>query len=81
MSRTTLDLDPSLIEGLKHMAARGRESMSRVANQLLREALQRRQRVPEEVPKFRWHTVPDGRPTPGFDPATRDYLDMIDEPT
>ncbi len=80
MSRTTLDLASGLIEELKHLAAAGRESMSRLTNRLLRRAVRDegaagRQRVPAAS----WHVVPDGRPAAGFDPASRDYLDRLDE--
>lgn len=79
MSRTTLDLDPGLIEELKHLAARGRESLSRTANRLLREALQREQRAQETGQPFQWHIADGAEPTAGFDPADRAYLDMLDE--
>lgn len=79
MSRTTLDIDPRVIEELKHLAAEQRESMSKVANRLLREALQQEQAHSATGPPLRWNLVEGGSPTPGFDPATRDYLDLIDE--
>jgi len=79
MSRTTLDIDPQLIEELKHVAAEQRESMSKVANRLLREALQHERVVGAAEPPLRWNVVEEGVPTSGFDPATRDYLDLIDE--
>ena len=79
MSRTTLDIDPHVIEELKHMAAEQRESMSKVATRLLREALQREQARGVAEPPFRWNVVQDGTPAAGFDPATREYLDLIDE--
>ena len=78
MSRTTLDIDPHIIKELKHMAAEQRDSMSKVANRLLRDALQREQAGGAEPP-LRWNVVQDGTPASGFDPATRDYLDLIDE--
>lgn len=80
MSRTTLDLDPGLIEELKQVAAEERQSMSRLANRLLRQALDRLRREQRRPGTFRWHVLEDGRPAEGFDPATRDYLDLLDEP-
>ena len=79
MSRTTLDIDPAVIEELKHVAAEQRESMSRVANRLLRDALQRGRDVGAAQAPWRWNVVDEGTPARGFDPATRDYLDLIDE--
>lgn len=79
MSRTTLDIDPHVIEELKHMAAEQRDSMSKVANRLLRDALQRERARGVAEPQLRWNVVQDGTPASGFDPATRDYLDLIDE--
>lgn len=52
--------------------------MSRLAAILLREALQREDRGDVARRPFRWH-VSEAGPAPGFDPANRDYLDMLDE--
>ena len=79
MSRTTLDIDAQVIEELKHMAAEQRDSMSKVANRLLRDALQRERARGVAESSLRWNVVPDGTPASGFDPATRDYFDLIDE--
>lgn len=78
MARTTIDLDAALIEELKMVAARRRISMSRLAANLLREALRRE--AQEQAPRrpFRWEVSESG-PAPGFDPANRDYLDLLDE--
>jgi len=78
MARTTVDLDSGLIRELKHVAANSGQSMSRVVNQLLRDALERSQTT-VETRSFSWHTVPDGEPALGFDPASREYLDLLDE--
>lgn len=79
MTRTTLDLDQGLIQELKHLAARGRESMSRTANRLLRDALQREQQDRYEPRPLRWHVAEGAAPAEGFDPADRGYLDLLDE--
>lgn len=79
MPRTTIDLDAGLIERLKTLAARRRVSMSRLAAVLLREALRREEEERARPRPFRWH-VSDSGPAPGFDPANRDYLDLLDEP-
>jgi hypothetical protein len=79
MSRTTLDIDPHVLEELKHMAAEQGTSMSKVASRLLRDALQR-DRAPDAAgASLRWHAAEGGKPAPGFDPATRDYLDLLDD--
>jgi hypothetical protein len=79
MTRTTIDLDPDLLEELKHIAARGRESMSRAANRLLHKAVRDEREAVERTPPLRWHVVEGGSFGPGFDPANRDYLDLLDE--
>ena len=79
MARTTLDLDPGLIRELKYLAARGRESMSRTANRLLRDALERQQRERFEPRPLPWHVAEGAAPAEGFDPADRAYLDLLDE--
>lgn len=80
MTRTTLDLDSGLIQELKHLAAQGRESMSRTANRLLRDALQRQQRERYDARPLPWHVAEGAAPAEGFDPADRTYLDLLDEP-
>ena len=78
MTRTTLDLDAGLIRELKYLAARGRESMSRTANRLLRDALQRQRKGAEEPRPLAWHVAEGAAPVEGFDPADRAYLDLLD---
>jgi hypothetical protein len=78
VSRTTLDLDPGLLEELKHLAAKRRESMNGVAGRLLREALARELQEDEQTAlPLVWHVAERARPAPGFDPRTRDYLDLL----
>lgn len=79
MPRTTIDLDAALIEQLKTLAARQRISMSRLTARLLREALRREREEGGRPRPFRWQVSESG-PAPGFDPANRDYLDVLDEP-
>lgn len=79
MTRTTIDLDPHLLEEIKHIAARQRESMSRVANRLLQKALRQEQETGQEARPFRWRVAEGGTLAPGFDPANRDYLDLLDD--
>ena len=79
VARTTLDLDPALVEELKHLAASAKESMSRTANRLLRETLQRMREARPQKKTFLWHVVARGKPAEGFDPANREYLDDLDE--
>lgn len=79
MTRTTIDLDQGLLEEIKALAARSRESMSRLANRLLRDAVNREKRARTGERPLRWNVVEDGRPAPGFEPADRSYLDLLDE--
>ena len=79
MPRTTVDLDPDLIKQLKHLAADARQSMNQVVNRLLSSALKRELKVAQERSPFQWNVVPKGVPAPGFDPASRDDMDLLDE--
>ena len=79
MPRTTIDLSSDLIKQLKHLAADARQSMNQVVNRLLRSALRRELKVTQELSPFQWNVVPKGVPAPGFDPASRDYMDLLDE--
>jgi hypothetical protein len=79
MPRTTIDLSSDLIKQLKHLAADARQSMNQVVNRLLRSALKRELKVAQERSPFQWNVVPKGAPAPGFDPASRDYMDLLDE--
>jgi len=79
MPRTTIDLESALLRELKHRAAESGESMSRTVSRLLRIALQRLGPDRPHAKRVRWNVVPDGEPAPGFDPATRGYLDLLDE--
>ncbi len=79
MSRTTVDLDPVIIRKLKHIGAGSGESMSRVVNRLLRRALEERPHRHATGDDFVWRTARSSRPMEGFDPASRDYLDLIEE--
>ncbi len=79
MPRTTIDLSSDIIKQLKHLAAEARQSMNQVVNRLLRSALKRELKVAQERSPFQWNVVPEGVPAPGFDPASRDYMDLLDE--
>jgi hypothetical protein len=81
-------LDPQLVDELADSAADAQESMDQTVNRLLRLAIQvegqdlHGQRQPEEgktTPALRWHIVPAGAPAPSFDPANRNYLDLLAE--
>jgi hypothetical protein len=78
MSRTTVDLDPAVIRRLKLIGANAGESMSRVINRLLREALKDQPARRQEEATFSWRIVEGGRPAAGFDPSSREYLDLIE---
>lgn len=79
MSRTTVDLDPIIIRKLKYIGASSGESMSRVVNRLLRRALQESSHRHANQDDFVWRTAGGSRPAEGFDPASRDDLDLIEQ--
>jgi len=78
MPRTTIDLDPNLIKQLKHLAADARQSMNQVVNRLLWSALTSELKATQERSPLQWNVVPKGEPAPGFDPASCDYMDLLD---
>lgn len=79
MASTKVHLDPAVLEDLQALAAHSAENLDHLLNRLLREALDRRRTPQTSATRFQWHTVAQGEPAPGFDPAKRDYLDMLDE--
>lgn len=52
MTRTTLDLDPTVLEQLRARAAAERKSMGQLASERLAVSLE--QEVPAELPPLRW---------------------------
>jgi hypothetical protein len=60
MTRTTLDLDASVLEQLRHRAARERKSMGQVASERL--ALGLGEDGPEAPSPLRWPSRHMGRP-------------------
>lgn len=78
MVSTKVQLDPTVLEDLQALAARSEENLDHLLNRLLRDALDRRRTPQPPTSPFQWHTVAQGEPAPGFDPAKRDYLDMLD---
>jgi hypothetical protein len=60
MPRTTLDLDPSVLDELRRRAQRDRKSMGQVASELLAEALADHKAV--SPAQFRWRSADLGRP-------------------
>jgi hypothetical protein len=60
MTRTTLDLDRSVLEQLRRRAASERKSMGQVASERLAVGL--RQRMPGEASRLRWPTKRMGKP-------------------
>ena len=60
MTRTTLDLDPSVLRELRRRGQRDRKSMGQVASELLAQALAEEE--PPSAPPFRWRTAKLGRP-------------------
>ena len=75
MTRTTLDLDPSVIEMLRERAKREGKSMGQVASEALAPALAEEPPVP---PPFVWKTYDMGLPL--IDLEDKDALyRMLDE--
>jgi len=58
MSRTTIDLDPSVVRELKRRGRREGKSMGAVASELLARALADPTDLP--APEFAWHRAPLG---------------------
>lgn len=88
MRRMMVKLDPQLADELADSAADAQESMDQTVNRLLRLAIRvegqdpHGPRRPEEgkaTPRLSWHIVQGGAPAPGFDPADRNYLDLLAE--
>jgi len=61
MPRTTIDLDSTVLEDLRHRSAAEGKSMGEVASELLAGPLRAHADVREQEP-FRWRTQPLGRP-------------------
>ncbi len=56
MPRTTLDLDPSVLQELRERGARERKSMGQLASELLAQALDGRAEG-TEPPPFKWNSA------------------------
>lgn len=78
MGRTTIHLDPAIVKKLKHLGADTWKSVSRLINHLLRGALREDPLGRRKDHRLAWNIVEGGRPAEGFDPASRDYLDLMD---
>jgi len=77
MSRTTNDLDSTLIHQLNHLAAGTLERMPQVVNRSLRGALKPELEVDQERVRFQWNVVQSGLPAADFDPASRESRDLL----
>ena len=78
MTRTTLDLDPSVLRELRERGARQRKSMGQVASELLARSLAE----PDEsaAPPFAWISRDLG--TPRVDLEDKDaVMAVLEEPT
>lgn len=62
MSRTTLDLDRSVLAELRRRGRRERKSMGRVASELLAAALEAEAGPDATAGRFEWRTQKLGRP-------------------
>ena len=56
MARTTLDLDPQVLEGLKRLQVREKKPMGRLASDLLAEALARHGSSRQSPQPLRWNS-------------------------
>ncbi len=61
MARTTIDLDPAVLQELKARGAQEGRSLGAVASDLLAAALKQSEPEPEP-PAFRWRTASSGVP-------------------
>lgn len=57
MARTTLDLDPKVLDELKRLQARENKPLGRLASDLLAEALAQRSSITAPA-EFRWNSRP-----------------------
>ena len=78
MPGTTLYLESRLFEDLKTLAARRGLRVSQLASVLLREAVRSADERPARP--LEWETIPEGDFVPGFDPADRALLHVLDDP-
>ena len=62
MPRTTIDLDGSVLEGLRSVSRRQSKSMGQVASELLAPALAGAERASKGVPAFKLRTARLGEP-------------------
>lgn len=62
MPRTTIDLDGSVLEGLRRLSRREAKSMGQVASELLAPALSGAERPDEGAAAFKLRTARLGRP-------------------
>ena len=60
MARTTLDLDPTVLQQLRERAAAEHKSMGQVASERLAVSLE--QDTPAELPPLNWIRKPMGKP-------------------
>ena len=78
MARATVHLDPALLAQIEELSAASSQSVETMLDRLLRQGLRASKAVPRRSHTPRWHVVKGGAPKPGFDPANRDYLDVLD---
>ena len=74
MPRTTLDLDPTVLDQLRRRGAAEHKSMGQVASELLAGALAAPDRPPEEL-AFTWKTADLGLPR--VDLADKEALNRV----
>ncbi len=67
MPRTTLDLDPTVLEELRERASAEGKSMGQVSSELLAAGLRRSEESPERARKFTWRSYPLGEPLVDLD--------------
>lgn len=78
MARATVSLDPALLAQIEELSAASSQSVEAMLDRLLRQGLRALKVAPRPSRTQRWHVVKDGAPAAGFDPANRDYLDLLD---
>jgi len=64
--RTTVDIDPPVLDDLKRLQKREGKSLGRLVSELLAEAIGRRRTHAEKPTRLRWHTT-RGKPLIDFE--------------
>src|SRR5262252_5274098 len=82
--RTTIDLDPSVLEGLRRRSRRAGKTLSQVASELLARSLRQEQAEQKPAPRLAWISRDLGRPHVDLEdmfwPVLLGYLRIVTHP-